>query len=310
MINENLGRELLELHTVGKETRYSEDAVRNSAYLLTGWQMDRKGDWSCRYEETSHWSGPVNVLGFSHRNAYGQGRDAQRAYLRYLAHHPATARRIATKLAVRFVSDEPSEALVEHVATAFRRSGTDIKATLRALVNHPEFARSRGAKVRTPAEDLVATHRVLGTRIQRPRRETDAAFEFVHATTAAGQEPFGWGPPDGFPDANSVWTSTTRFLGSMQFHQSLSGGYYPTGNIGYRRNSAWLPQRRIRFDALVDHLCRVLLNRPSTPVILGAACIAVDVRPGESITLDHPLVRYRMARLLACLLDTPAHMTR
>jgi hypothetical protein len=252
----------------------------------------------------------VSVLGFSHRNAYGQGRDAQRAFLRYLAHHPATARRIATKLAVRFVSDEPSEALISHLATVFRRSGTDIKATLRALVGHPEFTRSAGSKVRTPVEDLVATHRVLGTRILRPRKPTDAAFDFANASVSAGQELFGWAAPDGFPDSNAVWTSTTRFLGSLRFHHLLSGGYFPTGNIVYRSPESWLPQRRIRFDALVDHLCRVLHNRPSTPLMLGAACIAVDLRPGEVITRDHALVQWKLPRLLTCLLDTPTHMTR
>jgi uncharacterized protein (DUF1800 family) len=309
-INENLGRELLELHTVGKEARYSEDEVRDSAYLLTGWRIDRFHSWNHRYFERSHRSGPVSVLGFSHPNKYGDGRAAQRAYLRYLAHHPATARRIAQKLAVRFVSDDPSDDLVDELAHVFRRSGTDIGATLRALARHPEFRASAGPKVRTPVEDLVATHRVLGVRIRRPNGPNDAAHTLHYHSAGAGQEPFDWAPPDGFPDSNAVWSSTTRFLGSMRMHNGLSGGWYPRGNVRYRKPVSWLPKRRIRFDALVDHLCRTLLNRRSTPVLLGAACIATGTRPGEIITADHILVRHRMPRLLAALLDTPAHMTR
>jgi uncharacterized protein (DUF1800 family) len=309
-INENLGRELLELHTVGRQRGYDESDVRSSAHILTGWQIDRGHSWAVSYDKELHWSGRVSVLDFTHANTKDEGREVQRRYLHYLAHHPATARRIARKLAVRFVSDDPSDELVNHLAGVFRRSGTDIGRTLRALVRHPEFARSAGSKVRTPVEDVVATHRVLGTRFREPRRADDAAHSVLVHARQSGQEPFGWPRPDGYPDSNAVWSSTTRFLGSLRFHRSLAGGYAPKGRIVYRTPESWLPQRRIRFDQLVDHLCRVLLNRPSTPLILGAACIATDVRRGEVIDAEHRLVRWRMPTLLATLLDTPAHMTR
>ena len=309
-LNENLGRELLELHTVGRGASYDEDDVLNSAYLLTGWRIDRFGSWACTYDADSHYSGRVSVLGFTSDNRYAEGREAQRAYIRYLAHHPATAQRIARKLAVRFVSDDPSDELVNHLARVFRDRGTDIKATLRALIRHPEFVRSRGAKVRTPIEDLLATHRVLGTRVRQPQRDDDAAHQLIVHAVQGGQEPFGWPRPDGYPDANVVWSTGTRFLGSVQFHRALSGGYWPQARVTYRRPASWLPQRRIRFDLLVDHLCRLLLNRGSTPTLLGAACIATDLRPGEVIDADHVLVTKRMPMLLATLLDTPTHMTR
>lgn len=309
-LNENLGRELLELHTVGRETNYTEKDVRNSARLLTGWQIDRAASWRVTYEHDKHYVGEVSVMGFGHPNRYRQGRDAQARYLRYLAHHPATARRIVRKLAVRFVSDTPSESLVQHLEGVFLKSGTSIPDTLNALIAHPEFKRNYGSKVRTPSEDMVAAYRVLGVQFQRPRRRTDAANAVLMQARQCGQEPFGWERPDGFPDANAVWSSTSRMLGSLRVHHALGGGYWPTGNVTYRDPGSWLPERRIRFDELVDHLCRVVLGRPSTSRILGAACIVGQARPRDVVTADHPVVRYRMGRILTMLLDTPQHMNR
>ena len=140
--NENLGRELLELHTVGRGN-HTEDDVKNSARILTGYRVDMWRTWNAWYDLPSHWTGAVNVLGFSHSNTAADGRPVAEAYLTYLAHHPATARRLANKLAVRFVSDSPSEALVQHLADVYLANQTAIVPVLRALVAHPEFGGSR-----------------------------------------------------------------------------------------------------------------------------------------------------------------------
>ncbi len=310
-VNENLGRELLELHTVGRRgTTYGEADVLSSAHLLTGYRIDRFASWADTYDPSAHFTGPVKVLGFTDPNSERDGRAVLRRYLNYLAHHPATAQRIARKLAVRFVSDTPSDALVNHLANVFSRSGTDIKETLRALVAHPEFAASAGRKVRTPTEDLCATLRVYGVDITRPQQEQDAATALLYLSRSVGQAPFDWGPPDGFPDDGSVWSSAARMMASFHIHFSLAGGYYPRTGVNYRSKASWLPQSRIRFDEFVDHLCRTLHGRPSTPLLLGAACIATDMRPSDVIVRDHVLINYRMPRLLGVLLDTPAHMTR
>lgn len=309
-INENLGRELLELHTVGRGAVYTEADVRDSAYLLTGWTVDREGTWECYYDPQRHYTGPVRVLGFSADNKMLDGRGVLRDYLRYLAHHPATAERIARKLAVRFVSDTPSEGLVAELARAFQDSGTDISTTLQALVRHPEFAASAGKKVRTPTEDVVATLRVLGVQIHKPSADQDAANAIYYQAKNTGQVPFGWEFPDGFPDTAGTWSSGARMMGSFQLHAATAGGYWPKTGVTYRLGAAWLPQPRIRFDALVDHLCRVLHGRGSTSLLLGAACLAVDQSPSDIITRDHVLTNYRMPRLIGLLLDTPQHLTR
>ena len=109
--NENQGRELLELHTVGTASGYTEDMVKDSAKLLSGYSVRWDGDVEGFYDTANHTTGPVTVLGFTHPNNDADGRPAAEAYLRYLANHPATARVVATRLAVRFVGDQPSPAL-------------------------------------------------------------------------------------------------------------------------------------------------------------------------------------------------------
>lgn len=311
-LNENLGRELLELHTVGAGSGYTEAMVKDSARILTGQLVDRD-TLQPYYSEADHYHGRVTVLGFTHANTYGQGRAVIDAYLSYLAHHPATARRLARKLAVRFVADNPPAALVERVAQAYLRSGTDIKTTLRALVDDPEFYSGARPKVRTATEDVVASLRAIGARISAPtdpKSGSEAAHAILWLSSGICQRPWHWVTPDGFPDRSDAWASASRMLASFRVHHNLAGGYYPKTHIGYRLGAAWLPQRRIRFDQLVDHLCRTLHGRGSTAEILGAACTYLGVRPGTVVTATHAVARYKMVWLVALLLDSPTHMTR
>ena len=306
--NENQGRELLELHTVGRTSGYTEQMVKDSATILSGYTVHAFTTWDGYYDAGRHTTGKVQVLGFTAANGSSDGREVTKDYLRYLAHHPATARTIARKLALRFVSDSPSNELVDHLARVFRESGTDIKATLRALVAHKEFTRSVGQKVRNPVEDLVATVRVLDVDAQRPTGE--AAFARTISWLHGGMILYQWPRPDGPPDRNTAWASATRMLGSFRMHWNLAGGWYPNENVAYRRPASWLPQRRIRFDQYVDHLCRMIHGRRSTPRLLQAAVQAVDCRPGEIITRDHAVAGWLFVRLLGVLLDSPQHMSR
>jgi hypothetical protein len=309
-INENLGRELLELHTVGRSAGYTEAEVRDSAYILTGWVIDRFNTWNLSYDPDRHYTGTVKVLGFTATNSARDGRAVLVDYLQYLAHHPATAQRIARKLAVRFVSDTPSDDLVNHLAGVFRDSGTDIKTTLTALIEHPEFNAAGGKKVRTPTEDVAATFRVLGARMSKPSSQGDAANSIFYQCKSVGQVPFGWERPDGFPDTGQAWSSAARLMGSYRVHNSTAGHWYPSTGVAYRSHASWLPQSRIRFDLFVDHLCRTLYGRGATRLVLGAACMVVDATPSDMITRDHRVIKYRLPRLIGLLLDTQQHLTK
>ena len=316
--NENHGRELLELHTVGRGAGYTEAMVKDSARILSGytvrsgWSSSADAPWTPYYEPAKHYVGPVTVLGFGHGNGSADGRDVARAYLSYLARHPATARRIARKLCVRFVSDDPPAALVERLATVYLTSGTDIGATLTALVGSAEFWASAGRKATTPADDLVKTARALGVKAQAPTTDADAGDCYANALvwTLSSTLPFQWPRPDGPPDDAVSWGSATRMLNSWHTHWNMAGGWWPSKAVVYPAPASRLPQQSIRFDQLVDHLSRLLLGRRSTAVLREAASVATGIGLGATITADHELVRWKMPRLLAVLLDSPAHMTR
>lgn len=310
--NENLGRELLELHTVGRGN-YTEDDVKNSARILTGYRVDLWRTWNAWYDTASHWTGPVTVMGFSHANAAADGRPVAESYLSYLAHHPATARRLARKLAVRFVSDSPSDALVDQLADVYLANDTAIVPVIRALVAHPEFLASARSKVRTPTDDVVATYRALDVRVARPTDGSSTANAILWQTQTIGHQPFGWSRPDGPPETGADWSSASRILASFQTHYSMAGGWWPKQDATYHAMKDWVPitgSEAIRFDALVDHLSRRTLCRPAGTRFTEACCLATGLAADAQITTDHQLVRWGMPKLLTTVLDSPEHMSR
>ena len=306
--NENLARELLELHTVGVGN-YSEADVQDAAKLLTGYTIDYWKTWAFGYEPGNHATGKVKVRGFTHNNAHADGRAALRELLSYLAHHPDTARRLAHKLAVKFVSDEPSADLVDHLAQVYLDSNTRIRPVLLALIGSEEFKKARYAKVRDPGEDVVATYRVLRVQVRQPTGEEQMANQMLWQTSAMGHKPYEWNTPDGPPSRNATWATPARALASLEMHWGMAGGWWPSEGGKFRSDASWLPARKLPFRALVDHLTRSLLGRSSTRKDLQAACKATGLTPGETITRDHALVQWQMHKLLASILDSPHHYT-
>jgi hypothetical protein len=317
--NENLGRELLELHTVGRAAGYTEDDVKNSARILTGYRVNMWTDFAASYRKEDHWIGPVTVLGFHHDNGAQDGRPVTEAFLDYLARHESTARRIARKLCVKFVSDDPPESLVGRLASVYLQHDTQIKPVLRALVGSAEFAASVGKKVRDPGEDLVATYRLLRTKVSQPPAPSPdnahtlgeyAAHAIVWQCGSMGSAPFSWPRPDGQPVDNESWSSPARLISSMSTHYGMSGGWWPRRGITYRSRKKWAPELPIRFDKLVDHLSQQILHQRSTAALLEACCIAADTRPGEKITAQHPVLDWASPRLLTVFFDCPAFYLR
>jgi uncharacterized protein (DUF1800 family) len=309
--NENLGRELLELHTVGAGN-YSEKDVRDSARILTGYSVDYWETWRPVYNHDDHYRGRVKVKGFRDKNGKANGKATTAAYLRYLAHHKDTAEHIAYKLCVKFIDDTPSRSLVRHLAKVYLDNDTAIIPVLRALVASRSFQHAHDKKVRDPGEDVVATYRVLGVKIKQPSGEEadgSALQALVWQTDSIGIEPFSWGQPNGQPIDNDSWSSPARLLASMRFHMGVAGGWADTATV-YRKPERWLPGKHPRFDELVDHLCQQLLHRETSKKLLKACCVAVDVKPYEPIDKDHELVEWKFPRLLTTLLDSPEHLSR
>lgn len=309
-LNENLGRELLELHTVGHDANYSESDVLNSARILTGYNVDVWNTWRATYNQAGHYVGSVQVLGFRSTNSDRDGRPVARSYLKYLSLHPETATRVAERLCRRLVSDDPSEAIVHQIATVFRESGTDIKETLRAVTRHPEFLASEGQKLRTPHEDLVATYRSLDVSPLEPYNLTDLATVSIYQAQQIGQHPFEWPRPDGAPDVSDAWLSAGRILASFAVHGGLATATWPRTGVRYVPPTERLPPLPASLAEIVDYLSRQVLFRPVPASLLRAACTIVAMEPSTIVSSRNDITDFQVALLVKTLLDSPQHMTR
>jgi uncharacterized protein (DUF1800 family) len=220
-VNENYGRELLELHTVGLDAKYTEVDVRNSAYIMTGRTVNR--DNGFYYDKSRHWVGPVKVMDFAHPNDKNtDGMALGERYLSYLAMHPSTATRIAFKLARRFVCDDPPQTLVDRLAQSYLDNGTAIVPVLRTLFSSVEFWMSTGLKTRRPLENVVATARIVG--VAPGAKTADGVAGLYRMTEQLGHAPLQWGPPDGFPDYADAWGSAHATLGNWNAHRAIVQG--------------------------------------------------------------------------------------
>ena len=311
--NENQGRELLELHSVGRGAGYTEDMVKSSARILSGYTVDWGKTYDAKYDPARHTTGAVSVLGFTDPNAAADGQALTVAYLKYLARHPSTASNLCRKLATYFVSDSPSDGLVASLAQVYLDSGTDMKAVLRALAAHPEFLTSQGQKVRTPVADMVATARVLAIDVQPPG--ADGAYAYAANWANGGPALFSWPRPDGPPVVGRMWSSASRVFASFDMHLNHAGGWWPKGAT-YRSAPSWLPAASIRFDDYVDHLSRTWLGKAADARLQKIATSAVTgpekwavITASSMITKDHSLGSWLFPRLVIALLDTPDHMT-
>lgn len=200
-LNENLAREIMELHTLGVSGGYSQADVTNLARIITGWTVvGREGvlgfPGSFAFNASLHEPGAALLLGRSYDQP---GRAQGVAALTDLARHPATARFIAIKLARHFVADDPPPGLVEPLSAAFRQSGGDLPTVYRALIGSDAAWNAPASKIRSPQEFLLASCRALG------RQPTFG--QIAGPLTAMGQ-PF-WQPsgPNGYADTNAAWAS-------------------------------------------------------------------------------------------------------
>jgi uncharacterized protein (DUF1800 family) len=312
--NENLGRELLELHTVGRDN-YDEKDVKSSARILTGWSVDMWESWKAEYHVDDHYRGTVKVKGFKDKNKKGNGKALTARYLRYLAHHPDTAEHLATRLAEKFIGPKVTRKTIKQLAKVYLQNDTAIVPVLEALVASKDFRRSVDDKVRDPGEDVVATYRALRIKVGAPPRDEDdwhgsAIAALVWQTGSVGLVPFEWAPPDGQPIDNESWSSPARLMASMDLHWSLAHGHWPQKAVRFKKPMQWMPGPSVRFDELVDHLSQQLLHRHSDARLLKACRKALDIEPKTYITEEHELIEWKFGRLLACILDSPDHYTR
>jgi uncharacterized protein (DUF1800 family) len=201
-LNENLAREIMELHTLGVGGGYSQDDVTSLARIITGWTFaGRQGQLgtpgSFVFNANAHQPGPQPLLGKTYENnGVAQGEAA----LADIARRPSTAKFIATKFARHFVADDPPQALVARLQETFRTSDGDLKALTVALVDSDEAWQAPLTKLRNPYEFLVATGRLLA-------RIPDDPGNYLGGLNLLGQPLWSPSGPNGFPDTNAAWAA-------------------------------------------------------------------------------------------------------
>lgn len=202
--NENYARELLELHTLGVEGGYTQEDVMAAARCLTGWTVKERKKarfavGKVEFQPARHDDRVKVVLGHTIPPGLGEG-DLDRL-IDIVAHHPSTARHLATKLCRRFVSDHPSASVVSAVAATFQETRGDIRQVLAALFSHEEFRSSRGGMVKRPFHFVVSALRACGA-------ETDAGPALQDYLLRMGHAPFQYPTPDGYPQEPEPWMAT------------------------------------------------------------------------------------------------------
>jgi uncharacterized protein (DUF1800 family) len=300
--NENWGRELLELHTVGLAAGYSQRDVRHSALILTGLSVEPDGG-EFEYKPWMHHVGHVRVLGFHAANSsHTGGKAVAMSYLHYLAHHRDTARHLATKLAIRFVCDDPPKRLVDRLAHTYLHHGTAIVPVLRELFASPEFADSAGAKVRTPFENFVATLRALGVR--PPAHGTAGIRDLQWMTADAGQPPLGWYAPNGYPDTAAAWATTSTALGRWNAHLNFAAQWWPD-KLRWQPMHTFVPHPRPKtYGALVDTLAARLHVPALGEHERRAIATFLGHHPHDLLHPDDDALGWRLPDVLALVLDS------
>ena len=252
-LNENYGRELMELHTLGVDGGYSQKDVTEVARAFTGWTIGNPRDMAARggaaaiggrsgffFNPRIHDDGEKVVLG--RRIRAGGGMEDGEQVLDMLAAHPATARFIATKLSRRFVSDTPPAALVDRVAARFTATNGDLREVMRTLLLSQEFLSPETvrAKIKTPFEFLVSALRATAATVSSAR-------PLIRTMQDLGMPLYHCQPPTGYKDTADAWASTGALVNRMNVAQALGAGRLAGTTVN-------TPETRTTLEALVPGL--------------------------------------------------------
>ncbi len=220
-LNENYGRELLELHTLGVDGGYTQHDVTEVARCFTGWtinQPQRGGTFL--FNRRLHDNGEKTVLGVKIPSGGGM-LDGEKV-LDIVAHHPSTAHFISRKLAQRFVADEPPASLVDRMAQTFQKSDGDLRAVLRTMLDSKEFwsAGAYQSKIKTPFETVASAVRAVNG-------DVDFAFALANQVAQLGQPLYRKVEPTGYSNSSREWLNSAGLLARMNFALQLAGGKVP-----------------------------------------------------------------------------------
>jgi uncharacterized protein (DUF1800 family) len=250
-INENYAREIMELHTLGVNGGYTQKDVIEVAKCLTGWSIRQpRNDGEFVFRDVMHDHGEKTVLG--HKINAGGMKDGLEV-IDLLAHQPATANFISTKLVRRFVSDDPPASLVNKVAQTYTATDGDIKAMLKTIFTSSEFNSPEAyrAKMKNPLEMAISAVRVLGA-------DSTDATAVARQIGRMGMPLYQAQPPTGYPDVAESWVNTGLLLERMNFSLQLAANRVPGVSVDLKH---LVPGANVQQpNTYIDHLVKVVLN--------------------------------------------------
>ncbi len=223
-LNENYGREVMELHTVGVDAGYTQQDVIEMARSLTGWTVSQpRRNPEFVFKPEFHADGKKVVMG--HIFNGGGEKDGEEA-LKMLANDPHTAKFISTELARHFVSDNPPQTLVDRMAGTYEKSGGDIRAVLKTMIYSPEFWSKEAyrAKIKTPFELVASTARALNA-------DTEVSLPLAVWVGRMGEPLFLCQPPTGYSDKSQAWVNTGALLNRLNFSLTFASGHLAGTNV-------------------------------------------------------------------------------
>ena len=297
--NENYARELLELHTLGVDGGYTEDDVKAVARAFTGWTIHDGTEDGFYFDPDVHDTDEKLILG--HTLPAGRGIEDGLHVLGILADHPATARFIATKLCIRFVSDTPPQSLVDSAAMQFIDHDGEIAPVLRHIFTSQEFQAAAGQKLRRPLDFFIGALRSTGTELPFWRME-EALYDLA-------QPPYGWHPPDGYPDIAGAWMSSSGLLARwnvamMLTNEAASEPYTDLRTRLFERIGT--PETA---SDLVDAVAEQVFGMP-LPDDQRQSYIEFVTDGNEQFALDDHLIATKTPTLFGLMLASPAFQWR
>jgi uncharacterized protein (DUF1800 family) len=300
-LNENYGRELMELHTLGVDSGYTQKDVTEVARCFTGWSIEKpKQDATFKFDERVHDPDPKIVLG---KKIHAGGMRDGEEVIDLLVHHPSTAKFISTKLARRFVSDNPPPALVARMAQTFQSSDGDIRAVMKTMIYSPEFwsRDAYRAKVKTPFELVVSTARALGT-------DVDTPMPLVQWAGRIGEPLYQCQPPTGYSDKADAWVNTGALLNRLNYSLALAGNKVR----GSRSDAGSLLGMDSSTDAkaALDRAVQLFLGGQTGPMTVETLEKQLDSPQILQAKLDDPVKHVDLGVVAGLVLGAPEFQRR
>jgi len=307
-LNENYGRELMELHTLGVSGGYTQQDVIEVARCLTGWTIRRpRLEAEFSFNPRLHDDGRKTVLG--HRIS-GGGMEDGLEVLHLLATHPSTARFISLKLCRRFVSDDPPATVVDRASERFLGTRGDLRAVLGTILTSPEFYSDGAyrAKMKSPFEMVASTLRAFDA-------ETDASPALLGLIGRMGEPFFAYQSPDGFPDRANAWISSSALLGRLNFATLVASNRIKGTEIALDGSSSGAGSASTDSAGLIDKLDSQLMGGALTATSRSAILKSLKndagtTRQGEAAPVDSRGLYPELTTAAALVIGSPEFQWR